>query len=257
MCDFEVYIARHEDEVLYIGEGVKGRHLHLTSGISHCYEANRYHFEGIELDIEVIEYSTKSEVVSMEKVLIKDLEPLWNKRLSGWSAVQSRKQLTDNLYKARYNGTITNQGHIKFMEYLISVVGVDYRCVITRDYMNKQEYTASTLLRSLATKSDTKRPPKIGRLVEVNKTSTRGYVVRFKKGFVDGSMFKENTKIRGGVTPKLPIKTLNNRCFVVKGCDNMGNTVEKYFGFRKGGRDAAYEEAVSWSNENYTVCLEE
>lgn len=74
----EVYIARLDGDVLYVGEGVKGRHQHVNSGVSNVYELNRLHFQGKVIDVEVIECNSKKEADNIETRLILNLKPLYN-----------------------------------------------------------------------------------------------------------------------------------------------------------------------------------
>ena len=78
MNTFIVYAAYDEetDECLYIGSGNEERYRHITSGISHVYEANRYHFQGRVPKV-VIEHSqlSQEESFKLEKEMIIDKEP--------------------------------------------------------------------------------------------------------------------------------------------------------------------------------------
>ena len=83
---YEVYLCRYKGRIVYIGEGVRGRHKHCNSGCSHVYSLNRIHFlEGSEaLDVEVLEESSsKGEVSNKEKELIKLYDPEYNKNFTG------------------------------------------------------------------------------------------------------------------------------------------------------------------------------
>jgi hypothetical protein len=78
--DFIVYVAKFRGKVMYIGEGKPYRYLHLTSGTSHCYLANKHHFEGNPLSIEVVaDFLTKEDARKREAELILELQPEWNK----------------------------------------------------------------------------------------------------------------------------------------------------------------------------------
>lgn len=74
-----VYFAHCDDELVYIGEGKLDRYLKITSGTSHCYEANKAHFEGRSVRSEIVEhFNTKQEAQHREKELIKKFKPKWN-----------------------------------------------------------------------------------------------------------------------------------------------------------------------------------
>jgi len=78
----EVYIGRIGNDVVYIGEGQLGRHKHLNSGRSNCYEANLHHFKGGHIDVEVMEYHSKEYAQQIEKAFIHGFKPKWNKNLT-------------------------------------------------------------------------------------------------------------------------------------------------------------------------------
>lgn len=74
-----VYIARLDGEVVYIGKGTGERYTHVTSGTSHCYLANKAHFEGKNVTVEVTEhFETSEEALAREAELIEHYKPVWN-----------------------------------------------------------------------------------------------------------------------------------------------------------------------------------
>lgn len=76
-----VYAGFDGEICLYVGEGKPNRYLHLTSGVSHVYEANAYHFAGKVLEVKVFESGlSKEEAVRLESEYINKLNPAWNKR---------------------------------------------------------------------------------------------------------------------------------------------------------------------------------
>ena len=77
----EVYIARYNGEVVYIGSGKVGRNAHVNSGTSNCYELNRLHFSGQKCDIEVIPCGDKQCCEALEKSLVIKYLPRGNKDL--------------------------------------------------------------------------------------------------------------------------------------------------------------------------------
>lgn len=83
---YEVYVCSYKGDVVYVGEGRKGRHQHCNSGISHVYELNEIHFsEGKDLlKVQVVKESgSKDEVEQLEKELIRSLSPLYNRKNNG------------------------------------------------------------------------------------------------------------------------------------------------------------------------------
>ena len=75
---FEVYICRLEGKIIYIGSGVNGRHKHCNSCISHEYELNKMHFEGVIFDVQVKKFNNKEESLEHEKDMILKHKPIYN-----------------------------------------------------------------------------------------------------------------------------------------------------------------------------------
>lgn len=77
---YEVYYCYHKGELIYIGQGIRGRSTHCNSGCSHVYELNRLHFTGEEpLDVRVVKVSNdKTEVQEIEREAIMCLKPKLN-----------------------------------------------------------------------------------------------------------------------------------------------------------------------------------
>lgn len=81
--NYEVYVAKSKDGVvLYVGQGVYGRHKHCLSGASHNKALNRYYFKNGEdgsMLVEVLFTNlSKENALSKEKELIFKLKPLFN-----------------------------------------------------------------------------------------------------------------------------------------------------------------------------------
>lgn len=76
-----VYVAYDLNGLcMYVGEGKPDRWKHLESGVSHVYEANRWHFNNKKLKIEIIaEGLSKKDALALEAEKIKELYPAWNK----------------------------------------------------------------------------------------------------------------------------------------------------------------------------------
>ena len=69
---YEVYICKHNEVIVYIGKGNKGRHKHCISGCSHVFGLNKIFFtEGVDsLDVVVVkEFSSNQEAMELEKYL--------------------------------------------------------------------------------------------------------------------------------------------------------------------------------------------
>ena len=106
---FEVYIARYEGRVMYVGEGRKGRNQHINSGISHLYDANKYYFDGKILDVEVIPVESKKKAEQIERELIKEHKPLWN--VDG-TLTKNRRNTIRRIFKQHPSVDIDNSHYI-------------------------------------------------------------------------------------------------------------------------------------------------
>ena len=80
--DYIVYTVKitETQELVYIGSGLEGRELHVTSGTSHSYFLNCLHFNEIDVTVEVIyENLTKQESLDIELDLIRKNKPIFNR----------------------------------------------------------------------------------------------------------------------------------------------------------------------------------
>lgn len=78
---YVVYVCKYEEEIVYIGKGVKGRHKHCKSGTSHVLELNRLYFTGLSdlVTVEIVGYFEKDEeALRLEKNLILKHQPKFN-----------------------------------------------------------------------------------------------------------------------------------------------------------------------------------
>lgn len=76
---YYVYVGRVDGEIIYVGKGSADRDLHLNSGCSHVYEANRFHFSGGIVDvIRVAENLNEASAFELETHLIHEITPRWN-----------------------------------------------------------------------------------------------------------------------------------------------------------------------------------
>ena len=65
---------------LYVGEGKPDRYKHITSGVSHVYEANKWHFANKKVVVKILHTGlTKEQAVEKEKLEIDLLSPVWNR----------------------------------------------------------------------------------------------------------------------------------------------------------------------------------
>lgn len=100
---YEVYVVKSKNgEVLYVGEGLSGRHKHVSSGVSHVYDLNKFYFSGRKLIVRVVwQGNTKQGAISHEKLLIDTLKPKFNKQsitqAGSIDYVSTRKKLVDSV----------------------------------------------------------------------------------------------------------------------------------------------------------------
>ena len=92
-----VYAGYYEGVCVYVGEGKPDRYKHLTSGVSHVYEANYYHHTGKLVDVKVLMTGlSKKDAVDWEFKLVETLKPLWN-RASQFTKVNIVKRVEDKI----------------------------------------------------------------------------------------------------------------------------------------------------------------
>ena len=78
---YEVYLCKVDGEIVYVGQGVKGRSRHCISGKSHVYGLNETFFSEKRdlMSVEIHSYSvSKKEVEKVEKHLIQTIRPKFN-----------------------------------------------------------------------------------------------------------------------------------------------------------------------------------
>lgn len=122
-----VYVAKYHNKVMYVGEGKPKRYYHLTSGTSHVYLANKHHFEGKGLNIEVVvEGLTKAEAKAKESELIISLQPEWNRDLKSkdgdYIPRMSQMKVMQVLREELHKESKTCDYGIKLLKLLISKV---------------------------------------------------------------------------------------------------------------------------------------
>lgn len=99
---YYVYTGNVNGEVLYVGKGYGSRYLHLNSGCSNVYEANKLHFSGTTIEVsKVFKCKTSSEALEFESHLISELSPSWNKVHTGGNTYK-RNQSTSKFLGVSY-----------------------------------------------------------------------------------------------------------------------------------------------------------
>ena len=101
--EFEVYVCKQDGVVIYVGEGRFGRHKHCTSGTSHVYALNKLHFDGVEVDVEIVKvFKTKEEAQGYEQLLIDKYLPAHNIKGTTWFKKQQCDTMTVKHTKDSY-----------------------------------------------------------------------------------------------------------------------------------------------------------
>lgn len=92
---YELYHCKYQGEVVYIGQGARGRHRHCNSGCSHVYELNEIYFtEGKDvLEVSVVQEFFDKEVAEKQEVVhIQKYRPKLNKVHNDSSKRQAKVQ---------------------------------------------------------------------------------------------------------------------------------------------------------------------
>lgn len=108
---YELYLCTYKKEVVYVGQGVRGRHKHCNSGISHVFELNEIYFlEGANaLEVEVVKQDTcKATISRMEVEYILSKKPRFNKSMN--SDKVRRNNIEDSL---KFRKTLKGISHYR------------------------------------------------------------------------------------------------------------------------------------------------
>lgn len=92
---YELYHCKYKGEVVYIGQGARGRRRHCNSGCSHVYELNEIYFtEGKDvLEVSVVQEFFDKEVAEKQEVVhIQKYRPKLNKVHNDSSKRQAKVQ---------------------------------------------------------------------------------------------------------------------------------------------------------------------
>lgn len=103
---YELYHCKYQGEVVYIGQGARGRHRHCNSGTSHVYELNEIYFtEGKDvLDVTVVQEFFDKEVAEKQEVIhIQKYRPKLNKVHNDSSRRQAKVQESAALKRSLLN----------------------------------------------------------------------------------------------------------------------------------------------------------
>lgn len=118
--EYYVYVGVLDSVVMYVGKGVRQRINHLNSGVSSCYQANKLHFSGGQLEVYPLAYFNENiDAVSFEKELIFSLKPVWN--------VMLNPDADRSMFKKENTGrSYTREKGVKPVSYTSSYLGVGF-----------------------------------------------------------------------------------------------------------------------------------
>lgn len=117
--EYIVYAAFDKDgNCLYVGQGKQDRYRHITSGVSHVYEANKWHFANKYIKVDILHSNlTKQDAVTKEKMEIERLTPAWNRceynnpqisKMYSFITKRMREFVKDNpRYRGRFDYNLT------------------------------------------------------------------------------------------------------------------------------------------------------
>lgn len=171
---------------LYVGEGKPDRYKHITSGVSHVYEANKWHFKKKFIRVDIL-YSglTKEEAVTLEKEMIRKLHPAWNK-----SDVSYRAKLTSFALAKMTTAIKQNNRSIKTKDYaqickdFCNLMSHDGSCVILRGQVWSNVKVATGFLSYLASDHEEYYRP-LKQVFDVERDKTTGTYKVTLKGWAE------------------------------------------------------------------------
>jgi hypothetical protein len=144
-----VYVCRYKGDCVYVGEGIQNRHLHITSGISHVYQANAYHFSGRVVDVEIIATGlSKAESLELEAKTILELRPAWNKA-SKCEEIPARR-VNDILRQVFGISGMDGKGkviQVKAIRYLFKLLNGNYKTMVMSGQLESALGATSVLSR--------------------------------------------------------------------------------------------------------------
>lgn len=176
--DFIVYQGILDGVVVYVGMGSEDRHLHLNSGVSHLYEANRAHFSGQDIVVEVIQSGlTKEKALQLEKSLIKEKQPGWN---STYTEV-ARIKRSMNRSLSKYSSIENKSTNLKILLLSLGKVDAEYSFILeNKIFMSSVGFSLALWASNF---KSAKTPHKF--VDSIQKIRSGVYRVTFNKYFID------------------------------------------------------------------------
>lgn len=130
---FIVYEGSLDGAVVYVGMGSEDRHLHLNSGVSHLYEANKAHFKGKNMLVEIVEAGlSKEAALQLERRLIEEKQPAWNSTYT--EAIRIKRVMTKVLSK--YKEVENKSTHLHLLLLALGNVQHDYSFILDTKMFN-------------------------------------------------------------------------------------------------------------------------
>lgn len=185
--NYIVYAAFDDNGVcLYVGEGKPDRYKHITSGVSHVYEANRWHFKNKSISVEILHKDlTKERAVSLEKSEISSRNPSWNKA----DTIGSNCKDLQEFAVSRLNTFIRENPKFRSKKHTYALLVKDLCKLLNTNgettLLSSQKWTdtiSSSNLTSCLARKEEKSYTAIKYVFDISKTSVHGvYFVKLKE----------------------------------------------------------------------------
>lgn len=122
----EVYIAKYKGEILYVGEGTKGRNIHVNSGCSNVYGLNYLHNKGYKFDVdaEPVENKELAELIEIE--LIDTFKPAFNRLGTDFDQDRIKLRRLFNPIPANFDWSFARSELLVLKTYMTT--GTTYMC---------------------------------------------------------------------------------------------------------------------------------
>lgn len=175
---FYVYKGSINGVVMYVGMGSLDRMLHLNSGTSHVYEANKAHFNGVTVDVyKVKDGLTRTEALTFERQLIEDEQPQWN--LTYTDVVKIKRSMQRTLTK--YQDLENKSTNLNLLFLALGKVQSDYSFDL-----NASDFASYTGLRLAGWVANFRSAKNKHKFIDaVQKVKAGVYNLKLNKTFID------------------------------------------------------------------------